>query len=486
MPGWWWLPENPEYKIPGIAIIKQGYGATLKAMAAFPRNGKFRLDDVPVVHGKTEQNIVTLLHSCEGREDTDRDPVRYSFYLRSKIAVIGAHVLSPDFPISSINIHYTNANQWADIDRGIEEEQENEAYTISALVAQPIEEIVADIDDRFSVLLKVENHPEGDANRKMAIVSTTRFEIKTSYGERFYDFDRIIRGIQNLLTLFVHQPVYVESLTLQPAKSEMVLFTRLGSVKLYQEHGYEIDGNYKPFHRSRMLVPLRQIQGELSEILKVWLCDAENFDLSYHLYFSVVFNKELYAENRFLAYVQALEGYHRRKEDDSKYLPKAEYKARISGLLQAIPDDLPGDLKTSIESAIQRANDFSLRERLGKIMKRRGETFLKTFFGNLQQHEDFIQQVVGTRNYLSHVLEPGDVKKMYRIDDDEFDPTIERLQVLVEASLLEITGIAQDKIDSILLKRFSEYPIYHKVEIDKLGSINDREEDGNEPSDLKQ
>jgi len=70
-----------------------------------------------------------------------------------------------------------------------------------------------------------------------------------------------------------------------------------------------------------MLFTLQHVSQRFEDVLKQWFDSAQFLEPVFNLYFGTLYNRDMYAEQRFLSLVMALESYHR-KVTNNRELPR--------------------------------------------------------------------------------------------------------------------------------------------------------------------
>lgn len=132
------------------------------------------------------------------------------------------------------------------------------------------------------------------------------------------------------------------------------------------------------------------------------------------------------------------------KEENGKlniYYGYYEKKVRYD-LEYAIPECIGKDHEQSLKSRIQYGNEFSLRTRLKEIFEEYKEN-LKEFIEN---KNTFVNEVVDTRNYLTHYEE--DPTKNVASGDALYE-LVKKLRILMGICLLSELGFSSEEIKNI-------------------------------------
>src|SRR5690606_11394404 len=130
--------------------------------------------------------------------------------------------------------------------------------------------------------------------------------------EESFDLDEtldLVRHLRDFLTLGIGEPTYVSecNIVLDDATNEMGQPVR-ATLFWSQLGGYEHRKALLPFD---MFFTLSDLGDNVGKYVRNWYEHRHRLHRFFDLYFGALYNRGLYLENRFLAYAQALELYHR-------------------------------------------------------------------------------------------------------------------------------------------------------------------------------
>jgi hypothetical protein len=162
------------------------------------------------------------------------------------------------------------------------------------------------------------------------------------------------------------------------------------------------------------------------------------------LYFSTLYNPEMFLEQRFLSLAHAVEAYHRAMIG-GKYLSDEEYESGLKQtFLNAIPETLDSGFKESLKGKLRYLHEFSLRKQIQDVASRLDE-FLNRFLGDSKA---FGARIAEKRNDLTHpkpdAIEAKDWMDLWLMS--------EQLSLLIVACLLYELGFPKDKL-AVMLSR---------------------------------
>jgi len=126
-----------------------------------------------------------------------------------------------------------------------------------------------------------------------------------------------------------------------------------------------------------------------------------------------------------------------------KYVEGEAWDLINAQLRSAIPGDVSGDFKASVEQSMNHLNEYSLRKRL--------KSLLSAWWPLLQEYIDdrgaFVDAVAATRNYNIHYDESGRERAKTGV---ELYWLTEQLKMILEVLLLSELGLSNEEVQGIL------------------------------------
>jgi hypothetical protein len=151
----------------------------------------------------------------------------------------------------------------------------------------------------------------------------------------------------------------------------------------------------------------------------------------------------MYIEHQFISTTQAAESYHRLRYR-GRYLDDSLFKTVLDQLYQAIPPVPVPAFVSALKTRLKYLNEWALRRRLKDLIGRQGEIAPAVLPGP----RGFVDSVVDTRNYLTH-LDPELLPKARTSAIELFEFT-QRLRVVLESALLAEIGFDSDRIRALI------------------------------------
>lgn len=171
------------------------------------------------------------------------------------------------------------------------------------------------------------------------------------------------------------------------------------------------------------------ISENLGEVISKWYESYELLQPAFNLYFAATGTKDLFLDNKFLFLVQGLETMHRRTTQKA-CIPHNEFENLVSNFLKICPENH----KNWLRGKLAYANEISLRQRLGDSIAADS-----VYFGGEENVKKLINDVVTTRNYLTHF----DISLEDKAANGEgLLHLYWKLEVLFEIHLLRMIGLS--------------------------------------------
>lgn len=451
--GKWWLPEKPEVKLVGSLSVTPGRRAELELQGNLSDSRFWETKEVakiPVILGLSNNGKQITLH--------DSLPIKATtLYVHH--AFVGVHFNSvEEIRFKSVSIYYAHLDDWVDTcSFGIKYDGDKDEIVITAASPEPI---IARVGE-YEVALRVDRTIHEDRVRQVAVKYEARIELSSQQERPLKDYLGQVQLIQHFLTLAMSEPTYPLTVKGESQASKQTLGK---GVQVYKPidiyYGVpQLPADVGTVRSFEMLFTLHEIRDRLENALNNWIAKADLLKPVYDLYFSTLYNQDLYLEGTFLNLSQCIEAYHRRRYG-GKYQADEEYR---SGLYQRFIEVIPQGLDNGFQQSLRDgklwfANEFSLRKRLQDITERLSDLPI-SFLDTREARTGFIDKVCNTRHYLTH-LDPQLYAKAAR--DVELFELKEKVKFLLEVCLLEELGFSLVEIGRMIennqgIKRFFSF-----------------------------
>jgi hypothetical protein len=455
--GSWWLPSDPDKKIPGKLEFRPGealgldlFGSFEKTFAPFDITDRF---NPSVVNGVSIDGVDFTLLSCSNGGSNWNLSLGYGktrYHVRS--AISGARFGSLDelkikecsfglslleewigkHPFGKSFLRFQDGKVTLQVDFESETFFSFELPQIAATISAT--EYVGTGKD-FSTLRKL------SYDRKGSMI------VKPDEPKDLLWFREVIVHIRNIFYLFTGLPFDVIDIKLtadNPEESDQEYFggdeVRLS---LFYRQKSTLD---KGSDRRDYPFPFTKLSSrELEQVFASWFEKKDRLETLLSLFFGEIRDPNENWELGFLTLMQAIETYHR-TISGGLYLEQSEYDEKVlPSLVQAIPFEVQKDLRDSLKKRLQFGNEHSLRKRLKCLLEGLDDGCRSLI---TTEPATFLKKVVDTRNYFTHystvdpdqdVLEGADLINV-RL----------QLRLLIFILLLKEIGFSEDRIASAL------------------------------------
>lgn len=203
-----------------------------------------------------------------------------------------------------------------------------------------------------------------------------------------------------------------------------------------------IESQWWPHFEGRGLFSLLDINDRFSECICAWLDVSRKYKTVCDLFFGTIYNSRQFLETRFIALVQAAEGYHRQTDDLTQHrMPPARYRAIKKQICKLTPGDLSSSEQKVFQDALQHANDVSLRMRLDELSSRFGP--LVPGVWEPEERESFGKRCANARNAFAHHLPKSTAPfELFRFN--------EYIMQLLGAAFMRALGFTDAKIINLM------------------------------------
>jgi hypothetical protein len=260
-------------------------------------------------------------------------------------------------------------------------------------------------------------------------------------------YERQMRRLGNLLTLFVGIPVENLWLDLRDAGEEghfesyRVLKPRWASRK----------------RRSLVLnapfaFPI--VKERLCAAFEAWFKLCQDCEDVLDVFFYVAEDERFASHLQFLSMIQAIEGLLRAVDHRTLMDPDAFQRVR-EALTKSIPENTPARMRDALKARLKFANEPSLRRRLLDAVNAMEPVSREYALGGAS-NEDFVAAVVDGRNYLTH-YDPQ--ARELRLDNPSLAVWTSRMKTLLAIMLLRHLGFDEPFIVRQLKDSMSWAPI---------------------------
>ena len=394
--GYFWLPSTPDEKLPGTIRIIDSGKTELEILGIFGGQMKaFDLEsDIKRINGIIEGGKFVTLDKCFYKNKSFSSGEISKSLVHVNFVFIDVHYDDEeDINFSSFKIAVEGLDEWLSIS-GIKVENDFEAKRASINFNPPDEIQIKLTDDIDLIFTFAWTYPSLGNVTEAKISQKAYIKLISKKLLPLQSFISISFKLTNFLCFAIDQTVSITSVTAYSYD----LKSKIGEDKEY-EVPIKIYYPSLPFSQNppkiewhTMLFRYQNISETLPKVLSKWLDAYDRIEPAFNLYFASKTGAHKYIDGKFLSLSQGIETFHRRTSNES-VMPDKEFEKITTGLLDACPKDR----KKWLEGKLVYSNELNLRTRLKQIVKN-----FETFYGSIKNRKSFINQIVNTRNYLTH------------------------------------------------------------------------------------
>ena len=383
--GIWWFPEDPDYRLTGTLSFNPTAGGILELIEESATSRINKLKEYDIIQGFADGKAVTL-QGCYGKSIsffTGINKVKFTI----RYIYIGYYFYTiEDIIFEKLSLGYTHLNEWMGQIGFVEENgsvRSNSFKSVEVEIPFNKDKII------FWYLYSRKWSPSEFSMKNEARITIHPHEnFRFTHYLWYIDFH-----LPSLLTVATGEPSYPLNITGKIPDGDI-------PIRIYYKiPGYEEEPR-SILHQEMLFTFEDAIAGD-SNCLINWLEKSDWLRVSADLYVQTIYNK-LDPKTEFLFLAQALEAYHRNSPYNGKYLAAKDYKPIKDELIKAIPDCVEGELRDNLVARINTGNAFSLRARLVSICDEISKHHKGVIGQLLDDKENFVKDVVRTRNYLTH------------------------------------------------------------------------------------
>lgn len=446
--GMWWFPNCPAERIAGILTYSPDKGILLNLMDSFNIE---ELAEKGIFPTKELKNDIMLGVSCNGEDIT----LQGCSVLASIFAPIGAECISitantvfigihleetGDMKFKSISAKLTHLDEWTDMS-GFEI-----IYTTDIKVQvcyKYLDPIQINIGDDYKIFLNFRAYgpkisttgPQTETTIKQSVF----LKLVPSEEKSLKEYMEILGYVQSFLSLGTRTRVYpliIEAVKGFKDFKDKDKETDISIKIIY--HIPDIPRKIETLVKYNMLFTLSNVKDKLEYLLRKWFKKSELLEPIYDIYFLTLDNPPMLLQNQFLNLVQAIESYHRIVMKSCE-IPEEDHKIRVKKIINSVPKKS----KDWLSRKLKYSNEPNLRTRLKEIISKFSPITEKF----ISDDKGFMQKVVVTRNYLSH-LDP-DSKEEAEKGGALFD-IVQKLKIMLLICLLNQLGFSIEDIKKVI------------------------------------
>ena len=458
-PGYFWLPENPNYKLPGVLKISEVGDIEVRITSLY--SGKWDSnvesligDTLPWDGIKKHNRIVGVVDTEVPHQYVTLEDCIYigksiplpngiaSAHIRVNRAFIGVHSdTAEEVNFSRIRFCVEGLDEWLGesstkvVHRRGEKGELEVQVDFSPLEKKTYSASCDGMEVEFDFSYTI---PPGANVAETKITQKAYISLRSPNLHSFDEFRSLLSKLQNFLCFAIGHTVSLTSVEGDSSKIGQKLDNGrilLEPTKIYYKSIPTSESNVN-FHQYDLLLPFQVISDQFDGILTQWLTRYDEIEHALNRYFTVMFGASEYLEIRFLLLTQGIEILHR------KLCDKAEMnQEEFENLIDTVVKCAPKNKRKWLNDKLRFANELSLRIRLKEM--------LKPFFYLYNTNGDiksFVNSIVNTRNYLTHSNSDLMSKS---VEGGQLYVLIQNLEVLFQLRLLQFIGLDRKQIEEL-------------------------------------
>ncbi|MFV2045449.1 MAG: HEPN domain-containing protein [Anaerolineales bacterium] len=390
--GYWWLPRDPEMRIPGALQFSHEQGLILDLSGNLDR--KYTEDPRGFnILGETSFGELVTVYQAIRRSSQypGADPTAGESSFIANKAFIGAHFEEmDDAQFKSAAFQLNHLDSWLQLEI-MDYQYRDSGFSVEYTRPEMLSFNPTD-DIEIRIGFESVGPNIGAAVTDISFTHRAMLIIELSEVAHFNTFGEILSHLANLLALAVVTPVNPTRTFAWLPPAENSDEARPGAkievlLPIYRAPQEE------EIHWFDMLFTYKDLEDRFDTFLENWFKKRDTLDPVFDLFFGVLYNLSPYPITTFLNYVQALETYHIRTMSNEVDPPEM-HRERIGRILDAAPTDDRDWLAEKL--------GWSNRPALAHRLKELIDLYPFPVTGQAGSHDAFIKRVRDTRNYYTH------------------------------------------------------------------------------------
>lgn len=413
--GLWWLPGDPDQKIPGTLRYTPTDGLTLTLIGAFEdristtvspgvvafHEGHRTWD---VIHGAAEQREITLF-GCVPNSSKRTFGARVQTPDKQSIVaimvLIGVHVSRKDeAAFSAAEVSVDNLGIWgaSSVFEGFWGAPGGRPDGSGTISVQPVDAQSVKVDGTEFALAHRHTLPLFVQHRGYTVGRVRDTTYVRTVPEQPFSTDEAMgfaRSVQDLIALATHRAAGVIWLRLMLAESDAKSASERSRLDRNVEVIYSPSkvGTHdaKAIEHHRVFFTCDSLPFE--EIIPRWCEVHERLHFALNMILGLRYAPAQYIENNLLTAVGAVEVLHRGFDIDEPPIPREEFKSMREEMLVHVPEEYRERIKGSLR------NDPTLRERLHALAARPDQEAMSSLVPDVDR---WARRTTRARNDLAH------------------------------------------------------------------------------------
>ncbi len=449
--GYFWLPNNPEEKVPGELRISEHGRVELDLMGIFSRENRQRglgyltdqLRNFDRICGNIyEKGYVTLLRCIQTSFRSNPfsfQALELSSFLAT-IALVGVDFEQDELTFKKLNFVVEGLDDWLNfqtIKTSVDFEVDGDSIKAVkggradySLKESPSYALTDGICIQFFAPV---NSSTIFPHRPLSFFSLTSqpyISLTSQEPKRIDYFINLADKVRKFISLAVDQEIQIQSFTFLDE-----IQGRIEPVRMYLQMRLAREAEYKP-RDQKVLFTYWDVENRVAEIMNRWITQYESGKAGHavNLYFAGAWRKSSLLDTDITFLAQAIEVLHRETNPDDRPMDQQQFREIKREIFNVLPADIPQLIKTRIGLV----NQPSLRNRAKAMMAP-----FEKWFRDGEASDEFARRVSDTRNYFTHYS--GELRIGLREGKELFD-LYTKLEILLLLHILRLVGFDRCQI----------------------------------------
>lgn len=448
-PGYFWLPDSPDEKIPGLLRISKfgetsvdlvgifgDYESEINKIMNLKHQGIHRVCGIVRKGGSvtlTQCNYLSVSTTLGGGLD--------EVIISAQTAYVGANFKQSEITFKEYDFWVEGLSEWLAMS-GITTTTDITTASGTIEYHQP-EPITHNLPDGITMIFDFASSGPPPLSiypsTEVRVAQTPYISLSSTESKTLDYFNSLAIKLNRFLSLVVDQEVQIQTIKVTAEqKVDGGNETHKFLVRVYRRFSPSNDREAK-IDRHMILFSYPTINN-FDEMINKWLENYENdtFANAIDLYFASKSNVPLRSQTRFLYLCQSIEILHRRMFPNEMIIPEQEFNDLKRKIMTSLPTNCPEFVQRKIESA----NQLSLRDRVKRMMN-----LFEDWFRGDEDGEEFAKRVSNTRNYLTHY---HGRRNSRAADEQELWNLYNKLEILTTLYVLMLLGLDKNDIIPIV------------------------------------
>lgn len=477
--GHWWTPGNKRDRVGGVLSFDPKRGADLELFESFDssldKNPEHKYHDR--IYGVSREGDFLTLVNCYrsdfGGTESSSGHISRSSY-QPRYVLDGIHVpANNNIRFTQLKMSYPGLKEWSKhIPLSNAGHPSSRKFKLELENPDPLEAEVME----YILNLYTSFNPTQHRSDTPSISSETYFRLYPKHPSitlpRLRKYVSSLRDLLTLATNHVVEPKYVQAKTPSSGGSDVDI--------------YYVDTAFGQSENPRILgqnFKLPEIPNGFSGLIEKWFELRNDIASTINVFLGTRYGSDAYQQDTFLSLTQAVESYHRRRFDDEYMNPQIYNRYVYPDIMEFIRGDLenvynrpsmfngsqlntsqlkrlrsiedgytlPKDFGNVLDSSVEYANEYSLRQRFKELVN---NEYIDILTELPHSAVGEIHSIIETRNHFIHQIKDQQ-KNSAVAEGADLTRLSWSVEQLLEVVLLSELDVPKKQIEDTLNKRYN-------------------------------